>query len=147
MIQRYEIHVAKFFLVLSAQTFETYKYITIVSHLFIYRYLAKRNWGEKSYTTMVEFKVLKLIVIMMLIMGVTSVDTNGVISEKIFSKDCAVYCSLKCTFFRGKARALCVVLCMLGCRRPPVVSKAVIDCISTCAQSTCSVYENSGNYI
>lgn len=95
---------------------------------------------------MAKFNVLKVVVLMMLIMGVSAIETSGVTSEKIFSKECSVYCSLKCTFFRGKARALCVVLCLLGCHRPPVVSKAVIDCTSTCAQSTCSVYENSGNY-
>lgn len=93
---------------------------------------------------MARFNVMKVIMMITLIISVAAVDGSGGIGEEIFSKECAVYCSLKCTFFSGKARALCIVLCMLGCKRPPQ-SQSVVNCTSTCAESTCSKYYNSGN--
>lgn len=86
----------------------------------------------------------KVIVMMMLIVGIVAVEASGVMIEPNYSRECEIYCSLKCAYVSGKGRGLCLLLCLLDCKKSKP-SQSVINCTSTCTESMCSRYYNSGN--
>ena len=79
-------------------------------------------------------------------MMIASADYSNVslYESKNFSPTCIITCTAMCKG-KGWQTPICLAKCLLNCKDTPTVSNDVRVCTSTCAQSTCSKFIDSGN--
>lgn len=90
-------------------------------------------------------KVITMIILLKLIMIAATDHINGDFYEPSgFSPTCIITCTAMCKG-KGWRTPICLAKCLFNCKDAPTVSHDVPVCTSTCAQSTCSKFVDSGN--
>lgn len=106
---------------------------------------------KDSYTVLIMainivMKLITMIMVLELIVISAATTHNNSSYDEVdsFSPTCILECTALCKG-KGWMTPICMAKCLFNCKDSATVSDDVHVCTSTCAQSNCSIFVDSGN--